>query len=119
MDRLNYFELEEFASPDLLGSGSKMSQHLLGMLDKARELAETPFVVTSGFRTVKHNEKVGGSKTSSHLKGFAVDLACSDDRKRERMIYYLIICGFQRIGISKTFIHVDIDPTKHAAIWLY
>ena len=27
--------------------------------------------------------------------------------------------GFQRFGIGKTFIHVDNDDQKKAAIWLY
>jgi uncharacterized protein YcbK (DUF882 family) len=116
---MKYFITKEFDSPDELGTGSKMDANLLKRLTDARYLAKTPFVVTSGFRTVKHNEKVGGSKTSSHLKGFAVDISCHNSSQREKIISALIIAGFQRVGIAKTFIHADTDKSKSPAIWLY
>jgi len=116
---MKYFITKEFDSPDELGTGSKMDANLLKRLTDARYLAKTPFVVTSGFRTVKHNEKVGGSKTSSHLKGLAIDISCTNSSQREKIISALIIAGFQRIGIAKTFIHADTDKSKSPAIWLY
>ena len=116
---MNYFTIDEFDSPDLKGSGSNMMQHVLTRLDKARELSKTPFVINSGFRTAEHNKEVGGSKTSSHLKGGAVDISCTNSSQREKIISALIIAGFQRVGIAKTFIHADTDKSKSPAIWLY
>lgn len=114
-----YFDYEEFDSPDVPGSGKKMNKYVLDRLDVARGGAGIPFKINSGYRTKEHNKKVGGSKTSSHLGGWAVDIHCTDSRSRERIVHHLIMAGFQRIGIAKTFVHADIDPHKQPALWLY
>ena len=114
-----YFDYSEFDSPDKPGSSKNMKPHVLYMLDIARGSSGIPFKINSGFRTPKHNKDVGGSITSSHLGGWAVDISCSDPSARERILYGLIKAGFQRIGIANTFIHADIDPHKQPAIWLY
>ena len=54
------FNLKEFDSPDLSGSGLNMDKDFLSMLDNARDIAKTPFKITSGYRTKEHNVKVGG-----------------------------------------------------------
>ena len=51
------------------------------LLDKARELYGKPIRVTSGFRSLAVNKKVGGVITSQHTKGEAVDLVCEDNAK--------------------------------------
>jgi len=120
-----HFELSEFDSPDHIGSGVNMDKQFLRMLDNARGIAGIPFHITSGFRTAERNEKVGGSlpsakgKGSSHLYGYAADIGCLDSRNRERIINALVLAGFRRIGIASTFIHVDNDPDKNNAVWLY
>ena len=43
---MRYFDLMEFDSPDLPGSGEFMSQDFLDLLEKARERAGVPFVIT-------------------------------------------------------------------------
>jgi uncharacterized protein YcbK (DUF882 family) len=117
---MKYFELTEFDSPDEVGSGENMSHRLLIMLDKARELACVSFVITSGYRTKSHNDRVGGSKTSSHMKGAAVDISCTSSTARYAIIAALMASGFNRIGIAKTFIHCDIDDSKPKnLIWTY
>jgi len=120
-----HFELSEFDSPDEIGSASNnMDSAFLQMLDDARGIAGIPFRITSGFRTPSHNAYVGGvqpslkSKGSSHLFGYAADIACNNSADRE-VILNSLITGFRRIGIAKTFIHCDNDPDKNPAIWLY
>ena len=49
------FNLKEFDSPDLSGSGLNMDKDFLSMLDNARDIAKTPFKITSGYRTKEHN----------------------------------------------------------------
>jgi uncharacterized protein YcbK (DUF882 family) len=79
-----------------------------------------PFQINSSWRSEGHNERVGGSATSSHLYGLAVDIACSESRGRWRIVQSLIKVGFKRIGIAEDFIHVDIDETKEQhLIWVY
>ena len=117
--KLKYFTLEEFDSPDKPGSSEYMDKDFLEMLDCAREEAQTPFRITSGFRTIEHNAEVGGVENSSHLKGCAVDIACDNSQRRSVIIRALINVGYTRLGIAKSFIHVDSDPDKSDAIWLY
>ena len=116
---MKYFELSEFDDPTQKGSGAKMQDSFLYMLDEAREVAGVPFKINSGYRTKKHNKAVGGKQTSSHTKGMAADIHCNDSYSRIIIIHALIETGFRRIGIGKTFIHVDSDLSKNNALWLY
>jgi uncharacterized protein YcbK (DUF882 family) len=121
-----HFELSEFDSPDEIGSGKAMDSNFLDMLDYARGIADIPFKITSGFRTPSHNAYVGGvqaglkSKGSSHLFGYAADIAAPTSRQKYIIIDSLLKAGFNRIGVGKTFIHVDNDPDKDPdVIWTY
>jgi len=114
-----FFEIEEFDSPDEPGSGAKMNKHVLNQIDLARATACVPFKINSGYRTTKHNQKIVGSPTSSHLGGWAVDIHCDNSGYREKIVYSLMLAGFRRIGIANTFIHADMDPFKSTAMWLY
>ena len=117
---MKHFFISEFDSPDLKGSGQLMDKTFLSMLDDARGIANIPFKINSGFRTKEHNKKVGGVKSSSHLKGLACDISCVDSRSRFTVINALISVGFHRIGISSSFIHVDLDYDKpQNVIWTY
>ena len=76
-------------------------------LDRAREAAGTPFIITEGLAT-------GGShvKQSAHEAGWAVDLRCSSSHQRFLILRALFAEGFTRIGVYDRHIHVDADPTK-------
>tara|TARA_R110000851_G_scaffold268235_2_gene420930 strand:+ start:2989 stop:3351 length:363 start_codon:yes stop_codon:yes gene_type:complete len=118
--KLNYFDLEEFDSPDIQNSGRLMDVSFLEMLDEARDIAEVPFIISSGYRSPAYNEKVGGVSNSSHLKGLAADITCTESTERFIIINSLLLAGFNRIGVGKTFIHVDNDPDKTSdVIWVY
>jgi uncharacterized protein YcbK (DUF882 family) len=121
---LKYFKLNEFDSPDSQGSGKNMTRDFLKKLDRARDIANVSFKISSGFRTAQHNislRKQGykASANSSHLKGCAADIICNDSGTRQKIVNGLIQAGFTRIGIAKTFIHCDTDKDKNDAIWLY
>ena len=117
---MKHFQYEEFDSPDIQGSGQMMSKEMLSKLDMIREEYGKPIHVNSGYRTEAHNEKVGGKPASSHLKGLAVDIACSESRERFNLIKLFLKHGINRIGIAKNFIHIDIDNDKAPnVIWTY
>ncbi len=117
---MKYFEYEEFDSPDIQGSGQLMDSKLLEMIDEAREIYGKPIHVNSGYRTVEYNREVGGVKSSSHLKGLAIDVACVKSDDRFAMLSALLEVGFNRIGVASSFIHVDIDKDKSQnVIWTY
>ena len=117
---MKYFTLDEFDSPDVEGSGSNMDSNFLSMLDNARDMADIPFKINSGYRTKEHNSKVGGKEKSSHLVGKAADISCSTSRERWIIITALQDAGFNRIGIANNFIHIDSDENKSPnVIWTY
>ena len=116
---MKYFKIEEFDSPDEVGSGANMCKNFLKMIDEAREIADIPFKINSGMRSKAWNERVGGRLGSSHLKGCAADVHCNNSANRSKIVTALIQAGFRRIGIAETFIHTDCDNDKPNAIWLY
>ena len=119
-EKVKYFNYSEFDSPDVQGSGQLMDKTLLEMLNDVRDKFDKPIHITSGYRTPAHNEAVGGTENSSHLKGLAVDIACTNSTDRFDLINCLLDVGFSRIGIAKTFIHADIDPDKSKGVmWIY
>lgn len=97
-----------------------MNQEFLAKLDEAREYAGVPFKINSAYRTPEHNKAVGGKPNSSHLRGLAVDISVTDSRMRFIVLEALIRVGFNRIGVAKSFIHVDDDKDKSKeVVWVY
>jgi len=123
---LKYFDISEFDSPDLPGSGINMDASFLQLIDECRETAGIPFKITSGYRTKEYNQSLKdrgykASKNSAHLKGLAVDIAATDSVTRHKIISAALAVGINRIGVAKTFVHLDTDPEKPAqnCIWTY
>ena len=117
---MKHFKISEFDSPDEVGSGERMDADVLQMIDQARTIFGKPIRVNSGVRSVAQNDRIGRSKSSSHLKGYAIDVSCDNSADRFRLIEILLLVGFNRLGIAKTFIHVDNDPNKSKnVIWVY
>jgi|TARA_R100000081_G_C4813523_1_gene173000 hypothetical protein len=115
-----YFNIKEFDSPDVIGSGNKMNKKFIEKLDYARGNAGVPFKINSGYRTEEWNKKVGGRVGSSHTKGLAADIQAIGSRDRGLIVKSLLDVGINRIGIAKTFIHCDVDKDKDQdVIWLY
>lgn len=99
---------------------NNINHEFVEKLNKAREIALIPFSLNSACRCEKYNasKKVKGSKSSSHLKGLAVDIRVISSTDRFKIINSLNSVGFNRIGVYKNFIHVDIDHDKtNNVIW--
>ena len=110
-----YFRLSEFDSKgkdDPAGTGRFMDLEFVAKLDKARGIAWIPFKINSGYRTITHNKAVGGVPNSSHTKGLAADISCTNNRNRFLIVNALMEVGINRIIVYKTFIHCDVDPEK-------
>ena len=96
-----------------------MNESFLMRLDEAREYAGIPFIINSAYRSPSHPESIK-RPTSSHIKGLAVDISATSSRQRGLILDALRAVGFDRIGIAKTFIHVDMDFDKDQDVtWLY
>jgi hypothetical protein len=114
-----YFNWSEFDSPDI-GSGGEANMQIqtVGMIDRARQLYGKPMHIDSGYRTPAHNAAVGGVTGSSHVEGWAVDIAC-ERADYLTMVAVLYAVGFRRFGLMNGAIHVDCDPKKVDARWDY
>ena len=101
-----FFKREEFACKCC---GKVILDALfLAQMERAREIAGVPFVVTSGYRCSKHNAEVG-STSKNHTSGKAADIKAADGPTRGKILKGLYRAGFTRIGISfeKSFVHAD------------
>lgn len=117
--KFNYFTDEEVAG---------LKDNLPAMLDLARGVAGTPFVITSGLRTAAQESALkGGVRDSTHILGLAVDLECVGDNALFLMMRGLLAAGFRRVGLyhdakfQVRHIHADIGPSPdfpQDCIWL-
>jgi uncharacterized protein YcbK (DUF882 family) len=62
------------------------------VLDPLREAYDKPIIVISGYRNEQLNRMIGGSKTSQHVKGQAVDIRSVEDTYEEnKKLFDLIV----------------------------
>ena len=117
-----YFKKSEFACTCGCGT-NKIDDTFITLLDNAREVSKTPYIINSGYRCEKHPlSKI--NPTSSHIEGLAADIKCVNSEARAYIIAGLAAVGFDRIGLAGKgkgdFIHVDCDGGKPSPrIWLY
>lgn len=122
--QLEHFNLSEFdCNCGKCGCTGElyMDWEFLVNLDEARGESGVPYVISRGYTCELHNKsaEVGGSPTSSHLSGLAVDIAVPDSRSRFHILRGLLHVGFHRIGIYPGHIHIDADPFKDIGVaWL-
>ena len=115
-----YFSESEFRACTPSCSLQDMNQEFMDKLDKARESAGIPFVLNSAFRSPAWEKAHGRTGTGAHPHRCAVDIRCHSYQNRFIIIVALLRVGFRRIGIGKTYIHVDDDTTKtQDVIWDY
>ena len=91
-----------------------MQDAFLNRIQAARGMTNTPYKILSAYRCSNHNPKVGGSPTSSHMLGWAVDILANTSDLRFNIVSSLLGAGFSRLGVyhKEGFIHVDCDPNK-------
>lgn len=87
-------------------------------LQVLRDYLEVAVSITgSGYRTVKHNKKVGGAKFSQHLTASGADINAKgyEPKQLAEVIELLILKGKMKqggIGVYPNFVHYDIRGTK-------
>jgi uncharacterized protein YcbK (DUF882 family) len=105
----------------------RLDPSLLSKLDELEKRCRFELTVTSGRRSPEHNAdpKVGGVKDSAHLpdendRGHAVDLEALESWKRFQIVYHALALGFIRIGVGRTFVHLDNSTTlPQHVLWHY
>lgn len=87
-------------------------------LQSLRDYLGVPVMVTgSGYRSPKHNKKVGGAKFSQHLTASGADINAQgyEPKQLAEIIELLILKGKMKqggIGVYPNFVHYDIRGTK-------
>lgn len=113
----DHFKLEEFTCKCGCGT-NKMKHYVIDYLDDARDGAGVPFIITSGYRCPTYDKSLGGK--GNHPDGTAVDIHCDNSKDRWLIIDNLRRCHFKRIGVSKTFIHADMNESHpQERLWVY
>ena len=94
-----------------------LDSFFFAMISRARVIADTPFVINSGYRCEIHNQAVG-STSKNHTSGKAADIQAITGPSRGKILKGLYGAGFKRVGIAKDFIHCDITEGVESC-WLY
>lgn len=94
-------------------------QQLINFLNPLREAWGSAIKVSSGYRCDKLNRFVGGSKTSSHLIGYGVDLIPANGRMddfKKFIVDYMKMRMFDQCIIEKSgkteWIHIGLYNNK-------
>ena len=89
-------------------------------LQCVRDLVGKAMHINSGCRCPSHNAAVEGVPHSAHMRGLAADISTMDGELRFKLIGAAMTIGFERIGVGKNFVHLDIDPDlPQPRLWPY
>lgn len=115
-----YFAPAEFKHCTPACDISQMDAAFLERLDALREFVGIPLVLNSAYRSKSYEKAHGRTGNSAHTRGLAVDIRCNASATRYRLVAGALVCGFKRIGIGKSYIHLDVDESlDQGVIWHY
>ena len=77
---------------------------------------EEPIIISSGYRSPQLNRKVGGSPTSNHLTGCAVDIRVAGI---EQAMRYAVILMDYADETKQDYDEILIEKNRYGAIWLH
>lgn len=94
---MKYFSMSELSRTSKVGidnvpdayARNNLLQLTQNLLDPLRAALGKPIRVTSGYRSRELNAAIGGSKTSAHLNGLAVDVKVNDMTSQQLCDYIL------------------------------
>ena len=117
------FNLSEFDCKDGTEMPSELLANVLELaenLQVLRDFVGVPIKINSSYRSLSHNAKIGGSKSSQHLFAKAADIVIESKSPEQvaNIIKVLISEGKMKqggIGVYNTFTHYDIRG--HKARW--
>ena len=77
---------------------------------------DEPIIITSGYRSPEVNRAVGGSPTSNHLTGCAVDIRCAGF---EQALRYANILMDIADGTKRDYDELFIERSKQGRYWIH
>lgn len=130
---MKYFSYSEFFKSDVaekhqvknIPDDAQLSQVLenikalvLNVLDPLRARIGRPIIITSGYRSKRVNELVGGSISSQHMSGKAADIRVQGYTPEQMDMVYCIIrmyCDFDQLILYpyKNIIHISWNGDKN------
>lgn len=123
--KIKHFTPKEFTCKcdGLCDHQDAISVEMVAKLDKIRDAINMPVKINSGTRCVRHNLRSGGKERSAHVPkngpSHAADIHCPNSAFRCAFLREAVGV-FPRIGVGKTFIHVDDDPElPQDVVWVY
>lgn len=115
-----HFTLEELTVTQVRNASNNVPLALLPAIkdtalrmEEVRALLNAPIIVTSGYRSPLVNKIVGGSTTSAHMNGRAVDFispAFGTPLEIAKAISASDIAFDQLIWEEETWVHISFDP---------
>lgn len=113
-----YFSLDEILAKndrseliDLIHDPAKIAnmQSLLSVLDDLRAEFGKPIIINSFYRDTAHNLRVGGVKTSKHLRGAAVDITSPDFDNLYQVVINSVKYNWRVLPyIKRKFLHLEL-----------
>lgn len=101
-------------------TADKLNKNFVDTILFAQGMCGMQFRITSALRPLDWEISRGRKGTSSHVKGLAIDVSTQDSYTRFKVVAGAILAGIPRIGIGKTFVHLDCDASKpHPIIFHY
>lgn len=107
------FNLKEFLKPGHKLPGEVYLNNITNLahrLQVVRDIIGKPIKITSGYRTISHNQSVGGAPNSYHLYGMAADIVVDGLSARE--LQKLLKNWSGGMGCYDTFTHLDIRENE-------
>ena len=108
----NWLEDLRYSHNTLYGERCRSNE---GMNNEERNKDE-PIIITSGYRSPEVNKRVGGSPTSNHLTGCAVDIRCSGI---EQALRYANILLDIADGTKRDYDELLIERNKQGRYWIH
>ncbi len=125
MQITNNFSLEEFTRSQTAARNDidmippvhvlvNINDLMINFLQPIRDKADSPLIITSGYRPPELNKLIGGSRTSAHMDGRAVDFTIIGQTPFEtcEMIKRMGLPFDQLIYEMKSWVHFGISASS-------
>lgn len=110
------YNINNKITKDLIRNNIK--ELVFNVLQPLRDKINKPINISSGYRCLKLNEKVGGVPTSQHVMGQAADITV-DDMTSYEIASVIIEMGlpFDQMGLYDDFIHISVSSRQRNMIF--
>jgi hypothetical protein len=92
--------------PDLMANLARLAD----TLEQVRAVLDAPIHITSGYRSLWLNKRVGGAKTSQHTRALACDFVAPAFGTPRQICHMLVQAGvrFDQLIEEGTWVHISV-----------